>query len=141
MCFSMRVLNLAWQSLVIGILVLDGAAIVHALGRTVPGVINQLQAQAKPNTTNLVKHLNKIGAKMYGAYWCKFCKQQKEILGTAAKQINYIECDPTGENPRPQLCQQAKIKGYPTWEINGKFYPGLLTLQQLAQLSGYNGAL
>lgn len=137
----MRPLNLLWQSVVISILVLDGASIAHALGRSVPGLIHHLQAQANPNTSNLVKHLNKIGAKMYGAYWCKFCKKQKEILGTAANQVNYIECDPTGQNPKPQLCTKAQIKGYPTWEINGRLYPGLLTVPQLAELSGYKGSL
>ncbi|WP_051020959.1 hypothetical protein [Synechococcus sp. PCC 6312] len=137
----MRHLNRAGKLLLIFSIGIPGAIVSHTLAQANPAVISQLQAQANPNTTNLVKHLNKIGAKMYGAYWCKFCKQQKEILGTAAKQVNYIECDPAGQNPQPALCQKAQIKGYPTWEINGKLYPGMLTLQQLAQLSGYKGPL
>lgn len=130
-----------WQTLVMSILFPVGATTAQALSPAMPVQSQQLQAQANSNTANLVKHLNKIGAKMYGAYWCKFCKQQKEILGAAAKQVNYIECDPTGQNPKPELCRKAQIKGYPTWEINGKLYPGMLTLQQLAQLSGYQGSL
>ncbi len=121
--------------------------ILGMVAMTTTVVSSQARPQAQPqylaqtNTTNLVNHLNRTGAKMYGAYWCKFCKKQKELLGAAASQVNYIECDPTGQNAKPSLCQQAKIQAYPTWEINGKLYPGMLTLQQLAQLSGYKGSL
>ncbi|NEO03070.1 MAG: hypothetical protein F6K50_49480, partial [Moorea sp. SIO3I7] len=36
------------------------------------------------------------------------------------------------------LCIEAKIRGFPTWEINGRFYPGMLSLEQLAKFSGYS---
>jgi glutaredoxin len=85
----------------------------------------------------LATQLKKIGAKMYGAYWCPHCTDQKEMFGQASSQINYIECDPRGQNPQPNLCQKAGIQGYPTWEINGKLYPGVQPLQNLARLSGY----
>lgn len=88
----------------------------------------------------LAKHLKKIGAKLYGTYWCPYCNQQKVLFGEEAfSQINYIECDPRGKNARPALCRQAKIQGFPTWEIKGKFYSGLQTLQELSELSGYKG--
>jgi hypothetical protein len=88
----------------------------------------------------LAKHLQKIKAKMYGAYWCPHCHHQQELFGKQAwPTITYIECDPKGTNPRPDLCQKAKIQGYPTWEIKGKFYPGTQSLETLAQISGYKG--
>ncbi|XFA72777.1 hypothetical protein RYO59_001007 [Thermosynechococcaceae cyanobacterium Okahandja] len=87
----------------------------------------------------LATHLNKINAKMYGAYWCPACAKQKELFGSAFKSINYIECDPRGTNPKPELCKQANIRAYPTWEINGKKYEGVFPLQGLAQLSNYQG--
>ncbi|MGI0489796.1 hypothetical protein ACN4EK_30645 [Pantanalinema rosaneae CENA516] len=90
----------------------------------------------------LAKHLQQIGAKMYGAYWCPHCQQQKELFGspTFSRYINYIECDPRGQNAKPNLCRAAKIGGYPTWEINGKFYPGTQSLKSLAKWSGYQGS-
>lgn len=90
--------------------------------------------------TALAAHLKKIGAKMYGAYWCPHCTRQKEMFGAAIRSIDYVECDPQGDNPRPKLCQAAKIKGYPTWEINGQLYPGTQSLEELAKASNYKGS-
>ncbi|NEP01723.1 MAG: hypothetical protein F6K58_24320 [Symploca sp. SIO2E9] len=89
--------------------------------------------------TALAVHLQEIGAKMYGAYWCPYCKKQKQVFGKAFEEINYIECDPKGENPQPQLCRSAGIAGFPTWEIKDKLHPGLHSLEELADLSDYQG--
>ncbi|NEO33584.1 MAG: hypothetical protein F6K36_24790 [Symploca sp. SIO3C6] len=87
----------------------------------------------------LALHLQEIGAKMYGAYWCPYCKQQKQLFGKAFDEINYIECDPKGDNPQPELCRSAGITGFPTWEIKDQLYPGLHSLEELADLSEYQG--
>jgi glutaredoxin len=91
----------------------------------------------QPTAAEVAVHLRKIGAKMYGTYWCPYCTRQKEMFGQAFSQINYVECDPRGQNPQPSLCQTAGIQALPTWEINGRRYPGLLSLPDLARLSGY----
>jgi glutaredoxin len=89
----------------------------------------------------LAEHLSKQGAKMYGAYWCPHCSNQKQFFGEKAfSKINYIECDPRGKNPQVNLCRSAKITGFPTWEINGKMYQGMRSLNDLATLSGYRGS-
>jgi hypothetical protein len=54
--------------------------------------------------------------------------------------MTYVECDPAGTNPQPQVCQTAGIQSYPTWEINGEFYQGTRSLDELADLSGYTGS-
>ena len=88
----------------------------------------------------LAQHLKIVGAKMYGSFTCDHCQAQKESFGKeAAGIINYIECNPQGKNARRDLCEAAKIQGTPTWEINGKFYQGQKSLQELADLSGYQG--
>lgn len=88
----------------------------------------------------LANYLKSIGAKFYGAFWCPYCTRQKAMFGEQAfRQINYIECDARGRNPRPDLCRKASITGFPTWEIKGKLYPGMKSLQELAELSGYKG--
>ncbi len=94
-----------------------------------------------PAKVALAEHLTKVDAKFYGAYWCNYCKNQKELFGQeAVSKLNYIECDPQGKNPQPNLCVAASIKGYPTWEINGKFHEGIVSLENLAKFSGYQGA-
>jgi hypothetical protein len=101
-----------------------------------------LERSIAQNTTSqaegLALHLKKLDVKMYGAFWCPACGKQKEIFGDRAFQyINYIECDPRGENPQPQLCRNAQIRAYPTWEIGNKKYEGVQSLRELAELSGY----
>ena len=89
----------------------------------------------------LAQHLKIVGAKMYGSFTCDHCQAQKASFGKeAAGTINYIECNPQGKNARRDLCEAAKIQGTPTWEINGKFYQGEKSLQELADLSGYQGS-
>ncbi|URD53372.1 vitamin K epoxide reductase family protein [Chroococcidiopsis sp. CCNUC1] len=88
----------------------------------------------------LAQHLKQTGAKMYGAFTCPHCQNQKHLFGAeAAKQLNYVECHPQGQNAQPQACQAAGIEGFPTWEINGQKYTGEKTLQELADLSNYQG--
>ena len=88
----------------------------------------------------LAQHLKIVGAKMYGSFTCDHCQAQKESFGKeAAGIINYIECNPQGKNARRDLCEAAKIQATPTWEINGKFHRGQKSLQELADLSGYQG--
>jgi glutaredoxin len=98
--------------------------------------------QTKPAVTALARHLKKVGAKMYGAYWCPHCNHQKEVFGEATFKayIAYIECAEDGANANPKLCRAKKISGFPTWEIKGKFYPGTQSLEELADLSGYKGS-
>ncbi len=85
----------------------------------------------------LAKHLTEIGAIMYGSYRCPHCIAQKKLLGEAFKYISYVECDPTAKMANPALCQEKAIRGYPTWEIKGEFYPGVKSLEELSELSGY----
>ncbi|MGB3514701.1 MAG: vitamin K epoxide reductase family protein [Microcoleaceae cyanobacterium] len=95
-----------------------------------------------PAKVALAAHLKEVGAKMYGAYWCAHCKDQKQLFGQeAVSKLNYIECDPKGKNPQPNLCTTAQVKAYPTWEINGKTYEGVVSLENLAKLSGYQGVV
>jgi glutaredoxin len=89
------------------------------------------------NKQQLAEHLTATGAQMYGAFWCPHCHTQKQLFGRAVAQIPYVECDPEGENAQPQRCQEKGIQGYPTWEIDGEFYPGVHSLETLAILSGY----
>jgi len=88
----------------------------------------------------LATHLKQVDAKFYGAYWCPYCQKQQDLFGEQAmKQVNYIECDEKGKNPRPGLCQQANVRSLPTWEIKGQQYPGMLSLEELADASDYKG--
>ncbi|HEY9653471.1 MAG TPA: hypothetical protein V6C95_22610, partial [Coleofasciculaceae cyanobacterium] len=89
----------------------------------------------------LARHLKQVGAKMYATFWCGVCRRQEQRFGKEALRfVNIIECDPRGKNAQPQLCQNAGVRAYPTWEINGQLYEGGMPLETLADISGYQGS-
>jgi len=92
---------------------------------------------SKSYEEKLAEHLTAQDATMYGAFWCPHCADQKELFGEAVEDIQYVECDPEGENAQPELCREKNIEGYPTWEIDGQLYPGTQPLEELARLSGF----
>ena len=86
----------------------------------------------------LAKHLTAIGAKMYGAFWCPHCYEQKQVFGKEAfQEVTYIECDPGGKNPQPQVCIADQIQSYPTWKIKDQVLKGAQLPEKLAEVSGY----
>lgn len=125
--------QLVFAGFIVGIITTTGTLVIY-------GIQSQLVAVNNSFAGRLVAHLQRTNSKMYGAFWCPHCREQKALFGDAAKQIPYVECDPRGENPQVELCRQKQITGYPTWEINGQMVSGLQTLDQLADLSGYQGA-
>lgn len=93
----------------------------------------------------LAKHLTKIGAREYVAFWCPHCHEQKLIFGKEAyNELENggvkVECAPESPKGKAQDCKAAGIKGFPTWVINGKQYSGVQNLDELAKISGYTGA-
>ena len=97
--------------------------------------------------------LKALDARMYGAYWCSHCYDQKEAFGKqvfssssssssssdapateAAYTLEYIECSKDGANAQAKLCKEKEIPGFPTWEIRGKLYPGEQELDELETL-------
>jgi len=82
----------------------------------------------------LAKCLTGKGVRFYGSENCSYCKKQKEMFGDAATFLPYIEC--TTEETRP-LCNEAEIKGFPTWDFPGKEkVMGIQLPRQLTELSG-----
>ncbi|KAF8101099.1 hypothetical protein N665_0210s0034 [Sinapis alba] len=44
-----------------------------------PYYSTEITTSSSPYAIALAKHLNSIGAKMYGAFWCSHCLEQKEV--------------------------------------------------------------
>lgn len=64
----------------------------------------------------IAKCIDDKGAKMYGAFWCPHCADQKKMFGKEAeKYMPYNECDARGENPVTEECLTLDVKSYPTW--------------------------
>ena len=103
---------------------------------------NQKELKVTTDSTkesiDFAKYLNENGVVKYSAYWCHNCLNQSELFGKQAyKVLNVVECANDGKNSQTQLCIEKKIRGFPTWEINGKLILGVLTLKELSDLTGY----
>ncbi len=85
----------------------------------------------------LARHLREQGVVMYGAYWCPHCIEQKALFGDAAKDIPYVECAADGINGRPDLCEKAGVKAFPTWVMGTERREGTQSLQALAAFSKF----
>jgi hypothetical protein len=140
-----KVLNFSsFSSIGLALSILVGGAIASwqtnhdvAIAQSMPAVTTR----STPQTIALAKHLNKIGAKLYVAYWCPYCHRQTERFGKEAmRNLTVIECDRRAVNHQNRLCVAKGISGFPTWEINGKLYSGMRTLDALARLSNYRSA-
>ena len=98
----------------------------------------KITTRSSARALEIGKRLEAKGARFYGAYWCSHCANQKETLGSEAfKLVEYYECAPDGLNSRRDACKAAGIQGYPTWQVDGKLYPGERDLEELeAVLAG-----
>lgn len=132
--------RLSWKpwlatSLVGAVVLVGGVHYVFYSGSALNAATNE-----DPWIRGLAEHLDKAGAKFYGAFWCPHCKEQKGMFGASANRLPYVECSPSGRRgPQSSECKAARIQSYPTWIINGNKRPGVLTPSALAEYSGYPG--
>ena len=98
----------------------------------------KVTSESTKETIKFAKYLKDSGVIKYSAYWCPNCLNQSELFGKQAyMELNVVECANDGKNSQTQLCIDKKIKGFPSWEINGKIILGVLTLEELSTLTGY----
>jgi len=77
--------------------------------------------------------ISDAGAKFYGAYWCPHCQAQKKLFENS-KKLPYVECSTPNGQGQTQVCIDAKITGYPTWEFaDGTRADGQQTFAQLSE--------
>ncbi|MEB3356484.1 MAG: vitamin K epoxide reductase family protein [Synechococcales bacterium] len=141
--------QLAFTGVLVAVVTLVGTLGVYSGidgPRTTPGgalageVPPPIETTSGESEIALAQHLTSIGAKKYSAYWCPHCHDQQRLFGEEAfSYIDYVECDPRGQDAQPQLCEAAGVQGFPSWEINGELYSGVRPLNELADLSGYTG--
>jgi hypothetical protein len=76
-------------------------------------------------------------AKMYGAFWCSHCAEQKELFGPSFQYVPYVECGIPGSRAEAPQCVQAGVKRFPTWQFaDGERREATLPLQALSEKTG-----
>ncbi|NZA28339.1 vitamin K epoxide reductase family protein [Luteimonas sp. SJ-92] len=117
-----------------GLLALGVVAVLHVAAS---GVLDR--RPENPRVAALVAHLDAIDAKYYGASWCGNCRRQARLFGASAPRLPYVECSPQGRGgPVARECAAAGVGSYPTWVVHGLHHVGVLTPEELAQLSGFD---
>ncbi len=99
-----------------------------------------ITTSSSPQKVKFAKFLSDNNFKMYSAYWCPHCHDQKQLFGKkAVKELTVVECAQDGKDNQYKLCKEKQIEGFPSWEINGKIYSGVKDLNDLAIMTGYEG--
>jgi hypothetical protein len=83
--------------------------------------------------------LSDRGVKMYGAYWCPHCQEQKEKFAASFEYAPYIECGVKGDaHAQAQVCKDENVKHYPTWQFppTGERVERIFSLQELSDRTG-----
>lgn len=76
-------------------------------------------------------------AVFYGAFWCPHCQDQKKAFGKSAKLLPYVECSTPDGRSQLEICKEAEIEGYPTWEFaDGSRLSGNIPLEELSEKTG-----
>jgi hypothetical protein len=79
------------------------------------------------------------GVKMYGAWWCPHCVEQKEAFGASFEYAPYVECGIKGQTQgQSQVCKDENVNHYPTWQFppTGERVERIFTLQELSDRTG-----
>ena len=83
--------------------------------------------------------LTERGVKMYGAWWCPHCVEQKEAFGASFEYAPYVECGIKGQTKgQAQVCKDESVQHYPTWQFppTGERVERVFTLQELSDRTG-----
>ena len=109
--------------------------IILAIGAGVYFLIKQNNQPGRLD--DFAKCIKDKGAKFYGAFWCSHCQNQKSLFGKSEKYLPYIECSTPDSRGQLEVCKQANIQGYPTWEFpDGSRQEGEISLQELSDKLG-----
>jgi hypothetical protein len=114
--------------------VIIGAVIVAALGATYMGYYH-----FSHRYDNFARCLTQKGVKMFGAYWCPHCSDQKAMFDASFKYAPYIECGVQGNTSKmTETCAEAGIKHFPTWQFppTGERVEGAIPLDDLSLRTG-----
>lgn len=106
------------------ILAIAGASFIYA------------NSQPKKNYDVFAQCLTEKGIKLYGAYWCSHCQDQKKMFGESVKYLDYVECAIPGSNKQTEACSAEGINAYPTWKYaDGSKESAVKSLEELSQIS------
>jgi hypothetical protein len=114
-------------------------AVYAALIAAAFGLAYYLNHRSEHQHDAFARCLSDRGVKMYGAYWCPHCQEQKEKFAASFEYAPYIECGVKGDaHAQAQVCKDENVKHYPTWQFppTGERVERIFSLQELSDRTG-----
>lgn len=101
----------------------------------IAGVVWLIKTPGKPGKYDqFASCIAESGTTYYGAFWCPNCQNQEALFGRSAKLLPRVECSTPDGRGQLQVCQDAEIEGYPTWEFpDGTRVTGTQSFEALAE--------
>ncbi|GIW98701.1 MAG: peptidyl-prolyl cis-trans isomerase [Pirellulaceae bacterium] len=94
------------------------------------------EGEAAPDLVAFAKALADSGTRFFGAAWCPFCTEQKELFEDGGKYLPFIEVTNPDRTPN-SIAVSEGITQYPTWEFpDGTRLTGVQSLDTISQRSG-----
>ncbi len=116
----------------------SAVVVVFALFLNFSGLFDPAAGPEKPYLKALAIHLHDSGARFYGAYWCPACQEQKALFEASVDRLPYVECSPNGRRgARNFACTANDINDFPTWILDGRRLTGVISVGELAAMSGF----
>lgn len=116
----------------------SAVVVVLALFLHFSGLFDPAAGPEKPYLKALASHLHDSGARFYGTYWCPACQQQKALFEASVDRLPYVECTPDGRRGAYNFaCIANDIQEFPTWIIDGRRHTGVISVGELAAMSGF----
>ncbi len=114
-------------------------AIIAILIVAVFGLAFFLWYRAQHQHDAFARCLTERGVKMYGAWWCPHCVEQKEKFEASFEYVTYVECGVKGDiRAQSQICKDDNVTHFPTWQFppTGERVERVFTLQELSDRTG-----
>lgn len=94
------------------------------------------EGEPAPDLVAFAEALADSGTLFYGAAWCPFCTEQKELFEDGGKYLPFVEVT-NADRTLNQVGIDEAIDEFPTWEFpDGTRLKGLQTLETLSQRAG-----
>ncbi|HBE70234.1 MAG TPA: peptidylprolyl isomerase [Planctomycetaceae bacterium] len=109
----------------------------HLTGTT--GLVGEGEMSAEGEDADdlvaLARAISDSGTRFFGAAWCQFCTDQKELFEDGADFLPFIEVTNPDRTPN-SIASSEGITEYPTWEFpDGSRLTGVQSIQTIAQRS------
>ncbi|MCA9134498.1 MAG: peptidylprolyl isomerase, partial [Planctomycetales bacterium] len=94
------------------------------------------EGEATHDLVAFAKALTDSGTRFFGAAWCHFCTEQKQLFQDGYRYLPFVEVTNPDRTPN-QVASAEGITNYPTWEFpDGTRLTGVQSLETLAQRAG-----